>query len=262
MPRYSAQYIMASMAPRRLESRLTPPKMGEYTGAATGEGEFMTITQLGYLGLGVGDIAEWEEFASEVLGMMVSKSSDGSTTYLRMDDYHHRFILHPDAADDVAYLGWQAPTKSAFDDVHSNLKDAGVTVRAATSEELASRKVMDMIAFEDPDGARTEVFHGALVQPDTAFRSPRPIKGFVTGSMGLGHIVLNVNDLEKATAFYRDVLGLRISDFVEINRPDRQLKMSFFPLQPQTSFPGAGRKGCGSARTKNIPFHDRGAVAG
>jgi 2,3-dihydroxybiphenyl 1,2-dioxygenase len=193
----------------------------------------MTITQLGYLGLGVGDIAEWEEFASEVLGMMVSKSSDGSTTYLRMDDYHHRFILHPDAADDVAYLGWQAPTKSAFDDVHSNLKDAGVTVRAATSEELASRKVMDMIAFEDPDGARTEVFHGALVQPDTAFRSPRPIKGFVTGSMGLGHIVLNVNDLEKATAFYRDVLGLRISDFVEINRPDRQLKMSFFHCNPR-----------------------------
>ena len=193
----------------------------------------MTITQLGYLGLGVSDIAKWEEYASDILGMVVSKGPDDGSLYLRMDDYHHRFILHPDGADDVAYVGWQTPTKAAFDEVHSNLKSAGVAIRSATSEELASRKVMDMISFEDPDGLRTEVFQGALVQPDTAFHPRRPIKGFVTGNMGLGHVVLNVNDLPKGTAFYRDVLGLKISDFVEINRPDRQLKMSFFHCNPR-----------------------------
>ena len=193
----------------------------------------MTITQLGYLGLGVGDVAKWEEFASDILGVVISERSDDGSLYLRMDDYHHRFIIHPDGADDVAYVGWQTPTKAAFDEVQSDLRDAGVTFRAGTSEELASRKVMDMITFEDPDGLQTEVFHGALVQPDAVFQPRRPIKGFVTGNMGLGHIVLSVNDLGKGTAFYRDVLGLKISDFVEINRPDRQLKMSFFHCNPR-----------------------------
>jgi extradiol dioxygenase len=51
--------------------------------------------------------------------------------------------------------------------------------------------------------------------------------------MGLGHIVINVNELEKTTSFYRDVLGLRISDYVEINRGDRNFKMSFFHCNPR-----------------------------
>ncbi len=193
----------------------------------------MSITQLGYLGLGVKDLAKWEEYASDVLGMMVSDRLDDGTSYLRMDEYHHRFILHPDGADDVAYVGWQVATEAAFDEVASNLKAAGVTIQTGTQEERALRKVMDLISFEDPDGLKVEVFHGPLAQPDSAFRPSRPIKGFVTGNMGLGHVVLNVDDLNITTSFYRDVLGLKISDYVEINRPDRQLRMSFFHCNPR-----------------------------
>ena len=193
----------------------------------------MTIAQLGYLGLGVGDLDQWEKYATGILGMTVSDHLDDGTLYLRMDDYHHRFILHPNSSDDVMYVGWQVSTEAGLGEVAANLKAAGVAVQQGTQEERNARKVLDLIRFEDPDGLRVEVFHGPLAQPDSTFQPSRPIKGFVTGNMGLGHIVLNVNELEKTTAFYRGVLGLKISDYVEINRGDRNLTMSFFHCNPR-----------------------------
>jgi 2,3-dihydroxyethylbenzene 1,2-dioxygenase len=54
-----------------------------------------SITQLGYMGLRVVYTAQWEEFAANVLGLQTSgREADGSL-YLRMDEYHHCFILHP-----------------------------------------------------------------------------------------------------------------------------------------------------------------------
>ena len=38
--------------------------------------------------------------------------------------------------------------------------------------------------------------------------------GFVTGDQGLGHIVLQVPNIEEANKFYVDVLGFRLSDRV------------------------------------------------
>lgn len=193
----------------------------------------MSITQLGYLGLGVSDLAKWEEYATKILGMTVSDRLGDGTVYLRMDEYHHRFILHPADFDDVMYVGWQVSTEAGLSEVASSLKRSGVTVQAGTRDELGVRKVMDLIRFDDPDGLRVEVFHGPLVQPDNSFQPSRPIKGFVTGTMGLGHIVLNVDNLETTTSFYRDVVGLKISDYVEINRPDRNFTMSFFHCNPR-----------------------------
>jgi len=44
-----------------------------------------SVTQLGYLGLSVSNLAEWERFAAEVLGLQLGeKGSDGSL-FLRMD---------------------------------------------------------------------------------------------------------------------------------------------------------------------------------
>ena len=48
------------------------------------------------------------------------------------------------------------------------------------------------------------------------FHSQRAIGGFTTGDLGMGHIVVNVDDYEKSLAFYRDGLGLRLSDYIEI----------------------------------------------
>ncbi|MBV8362680.1 MAG: 2,3-dihydroxybiphenyl 1,2-dioxygenase, partial [Deltaproteobacteria bacterium] len=65
-----------------------------------------SVSQLGYLGLNVSDLAKWEWFAAELLGLeVVDRTSQGF--YMRMDEYHHRFIVQQGSEDDVAFIGWE-----------------------------------------------------------------------------------------------------------------------------------------------------------
>ena len=45
-----------------------------------------SVTQLGYLGLSVSDIAKWEKFATEILGLSIGERADDGSLYLRMDE--------------------------------------------------------------------------------------------------------------------------------------------------------------------------------
>ena len=41
----------------------------------------------------------------------------------------------------------------------------------------------------------------------------RPIEGFKTGPLGMGHAVLYVANIDQMVVFYRDVLGFQLSDY-------------------------------------------------
>jgi 2,3-dihydroxybiphenyl 1,2-dioxygenase len=68
------------------------------------------------------------------------------------------------------------------------------------------------------------------------FQSPRTISGFVTGTMGLGHIVIRVDDSAKSLRFYRDVLGMRVSDFIDMKMrrgEPASISLSFMHCNPR-----------------------------
>jgi len=66
------------------------------------------------------------------------------------------------------------------------------------------------------------------------FQSPRPITGFKTGDQGLGHFVVFVDDFDKSLHFYRELLGMRISDFVKISpAPGVNVQVAFFHCNPR-----------------------------
>lgn len=62
-----------------------------------------------------------------------------------------------------------------------------------------------------PAGIILEFFHGQLTVNER-FNPGRPISGFKTGLLGMGHLVLAVGDVDSAVRFYRDILGFRLSD--------------------------------------------------
>ncbi len=134
-----------------------------------------------------------------------------------MDEHHHRFIVHPTGKDDLAYIGWEVATEEAVHSMAAQLTAAGVAVRPGAPEEAEARRVAGFIKFHDPSGIASEIFYGPLVTFDTPFQSPRPISGFQTGERGLGHCVVFVDDFDRSLRFYRDVLGMRISDFVRFS---------------------------------------------
>jgi 2,3-dihydroxybiphenyl 1,2-dioxygenase len=207
------------------------------------------VTQLGYLGLSVRDVDQWEQFGSQVLGLQPNgRESDGSL-FLRMDEYHHRFILHPTGKDDLAYIGWEVATEGALDAIAEQLRKADVAVMPGTSDEADARRVAGLIKFADPSGIPSEVFYGPLVMYDQPFQSARRISGFKTGEQGLGHFVVWVDDFEHSLHFYRDVLGMRVSDFVRFSpAPEVKVNVAFLHCNPRhhtmafTKMPGASKR--------------------
>jgi biphenyl-2,3-diol 1,2-dioxygenase len=192
------------------------------------------VTQLGYLGIGVSDIGRWEGFATEVLGLQTNGTDPDGTLFLRMDDNHHRFALHPGGKDDLAYAGWETSDEASLRAMASRLESMGVEVRWATAAEARERRVLGLIKLADPSGVATEIYYGPLIEFERPFHSPRAIAGFETGNMGLGHFVLAVDDYEESLRFYRDGLGLRLSDFIEFEAgPDEYGLVAFLHCNPR-----------------------------
>jgi len=175
------------------------------------------VSALGYLGLGVSDLNAWEDYAVQVLGLQSGGRTADGKLMLRMDEYQYRYMLHQDRADDLAYVGWETATAESLADLAAALQSAGVNVKVASTAEAHDRGVIGLVRFNDPNGLATEIFCGPMMLFEEPFHSARPISGFVTGEQGLGHIVVAVKSLEQSVAFYRDVLGFRMSDEIELD---------------------------------------------
>src|ERR1700746_1689844 len=114
-----------------------------------------SVSQLGYLGLTVSDLGEWELFATELLGLEVVDNTPQGF-FMRMDEYHHRFIVEQGGADDLAFIGWEVADERALQELDSQLKSAGVDTTAGSAEEARTRGVLEVLKFNDPSGIRSE----------------------------------------------------------------------------------------------------------
>ncbi|RSM81321.1 2,3-dihydroxybiphenyl 1,2-dioxygenase [Kibdelosporangium aridum] len=174
----------------------------------------MGIRQLGYLRIEATDMPKWREYGLKVLGMVEGKGSDPNALYLRMDDFPARLVIFPGETDRLAQSGWETANAAELDEVRKSLDSAGVPYKEATPAELADRRVVELIRFDDPSGNTLEVFHGAALEHRRVV-SPYGHK-FVTAEQGLGHVVLSTHDDEAALKFYRDVLGFRLRDSMRL----------------------------------------------
>lgn len=175
------------------------------------------VTQLGYLGFEVSDLARWENFATDLLGLEPAGTDADGTLLLRMDEHHHRFALRQGPRDDIAVAGWQARNENELRAIAERLGAQGTVVTWGSAREARQRRVAEFIRLRDPSGIAIEVYCGPLVQADRPFRSPRDIAGFEASELGLGHIVLAVDGYDASMRFYRDGLGLKISDYIDLD---------------------------------------------
>jgi 2,3-dihydroxybiphenyl 1,2-dioxygenase len=172
----------------------------------------MEIQALGYLGVGTAKLDDWSDFATGWLGMQAVDRGAGVRAF-RMDDRRQRLVIDRTLPEGDRYFGWEVADAAALDTLAARLERAGVAVRREPASLADQRFVRGLISFADPAGNRLEAFHGAQVA-DEPFRPGRSISGFRTGPQGMGHALLLVPDAQAALAFYRDLLGFRISDFM------------------------------------------------
>jgi 2,3-dihydroxybiphenyl 1,2-dioxygenase len=144
-----------------------------------------------------------------------------------MDAYAARLRLTADGTDDILYAGWEVRDRQALEALAARLAAHGVAVTSGTEADATARGVRALIRFADPEGLALEAYYGPLQKTNDPFVSPLGV-AFKTGPQGLGHIVLVAGNLEAQERFYVDVLGFRISDYIQTEVvPGRPLHLAF-----------------------------------
>ncbi|MBV4396530.1 VOC family protein [Advenella alkanexedens] len=173
------------------------------------------ITSLAYFGATSPDYKEWESFGPSILGCELVEPGPDGAVCLRFDEMAYRVAIHPGEENGVAYVGWETTGIEGAGQVVARLEAYGIKAKRASEDEAAVRKVIGFYWFIDPAGIRHELIWGHM-RSKTSFHPGRAMSGFRTGDQGLGHVVFAVPDLEQNDRFYRDVLGFKLSDTVDM----------------------------------------------
>jgi 3,4-dihydroxy-9,10-secoandrosta-1,3,5(10)-triene-9,17-dione 4,5-dioxygenase len=172
----------------------------------------MRVSSLGYLRVEATDVAAWREFGTRMLGLVEGRGPEPGALYLRMDDFPARLVVVPGEQDRLLACGWEVADDTALAGLGRALAHAGVPVRPGSAGELAARRVGRMLSCADPSGHVLELFCDAELDGRPAFSSYGC--RFVTGDLGMGHVVLPAGDDEATLAFYTELLGFRLRDTI------------------------------------------------
>ena len=172
----------------------------------------MIINGLGYLGVTVVDLAEWETYATTLVGAEIIDQDDQQLK-LRIDDQYSRINVHKAEQPGLAYVGWDVGTKESMQQAIAVVDDLGIEWREGSVEECLERKVLKMIKLKDPGENNIELFYGPSV--GHKFRPSRDMGEFVTGDLGLGHILFLTPNFDAILEFYTR-MGFALSEMIHM----------------------------------------------
>ncbi|MDN5893828.1 MAG: VOC family protein [Nocardioides sp.] len=195
------------------------------------------IKSMGYVRVASTDLDAWRKFADKVLGLAAGRGPDGDNLYYRIDEVSARLVVFPSEVDCLSATGWEVSDHRALQAAREHLQQAGVEFVEGTPEELAERRVQELIRFEDPWENVFELFHGITYESRPVV-SPYAAK-FVTGDQGMGHIVVPVTDDVEALRFYTEVLGFQLRDSMSMpgefvgKEPGSKVWLRFLGVNPR-----------------------------
>lgn len=185
----------------------------------------MRVQEFGYVVIGAQRVADWRPFAEDILGMSTAPGPNDAL-YLKMDERDFRLAIVPSETDRLVASGWAVPSQEAYDSLKNSLRERGIQLTDGVAEELRLRRVQEFFWLHDPDGNRIEVFWGPVCD-FKPFVSPIGVPGFVTGELGLGHIVLPASDVDACYRFWHETLGFSLSDILSMDFGGQAVKLRF-----------------------------------
>jgi 2,3-dihydroxybiphenyl 1,2-dioxygenase len=193
----------------------------------------MSISALGYLGFEVSDLDAWTGFAAGTLGVMPADGSSDVRRF-RVDSQAWRLEARKGGRDDLAVAGFEVAGEPELRAMAERLKGAGVAVAEGGADLVRDRGVCGLVSCRDPDGLDVEIYYGPTLATEAPFASPVGVSGFVTGQQGVGHIVLATQNIARTRAFYQDVLGFRVSDYIRMRMgPELFIDLEFYHCNPR-----------------------------
>ena len=179
----------------------------------------MSVSSLGYITITAQDIPAWKSFGVDTLGLMLDDgASDDASLYFRMDDHPSRLIIQQGAEDKLAAVGWEFADSAAYEAMIAKLQSSGANVDRGDSAGADLRGVTEFGVTADSAGNPIEIYHSRTRLVDD-FQSTQCVDQFITGDMGMGHVVLPAPNIDETQAFYNGVMGFGNSDNLVLPAP-------------------------------------------
>jgi len=195
------------------------------------------IKSMGYIRVASTDLDAWKTFAGKVLGLAEGRGPHPEHQYWRIDEVSARIVVFPADVDQLDCTGWEVADHQALQAAREHLQKAGVEFEDGTAEELAERRVQELVRFRDPWDNVFELYHGITYEARPVV-TPYAAR-FVTGEQGMGHIVVPVLDDVEALRFYTEVLGFRLRDSMSMpgefvgKEPGSKVWLRFLGVNPR-----------------------------
>ena len=171
----------------------------------------MGANSLGYIVIESADLDSWRRFGLDTIGLMAGGDAPDGSLRLRLDERPFRITVLPGRTERFRATGWEFSDCEQFEECLGSLRSADVPVQLADPAEAAARCATQLARCADPAGNTLELYWGRVLDYKP-FASPQGVSGFVTGNLGLGHVVLPAPQLETCRSFYQRHLGLAVTD--------------------------------------------------
>lgn len=160
---------------------------------------------ISHVALKTRNIEQQTHFYTRMVGLGETERGNDGTVYLRCNTNHHAVVLIPSSETGLDHYALDVGSPTALEAAAKALSKAGIPYETEGLTELGQGT---SLRLRDPDGYVVELIGGmAQAAPTYGPRAVQPRK--------LGHITLLVDDCKRSAEFYREVLGFRISDWVD-----------------------------------------------
>ena len=125
----------------------------------------ITLTDIAYVRSGVADLDAAVRFATGIVGLELAAPAEPGVAHLRADHRHHCLAL-VEGPSGVIASGFSVAGADALAAAETELERCGISVRRGSAAQARSRRVREVIGFNDPAGNRIEL----VTQQETVAR--------------------------------------------------------------------------------------------
>lgn len=165
------------------------------------------LRDIAYVRSGVADLAKAVDFATRIVGLELAEQAEPGVARLRADHRHH-CLTFVEGRSGVIASGFEVADDDALAAAETELEKAGHQVQRGSRDEARSRRVRNVIGFDDPFGNRLELVsqQESITRP-VRFARPAGIQEF-------GHLCLDAPDVHEAYRFWSSTFNARVSDWI------------------------------------------------
>jgi 2,3-dihydroxy-p-cumate/2,3-dihydroxybenzoate 3,4-dioxygenase len=165
------------------------------------------LRDIAYVRSGVADLDKAVDFATRIVGLELAEQAEPGVAQLRADHRHHCLAL-VEGRSGVIASGFEVADDDALAAAETELDKAGYRVQRGSRDEARSRRVRNVIGFDDPFGNRLEL----VSQQETITRPVRFARP--AGIQEFGHLCLDSPDVHEAYRFWSSTFNARVSDWI------------------------------------------------